>query len=606
MTVNSLEALDRIVEIADRFESAWRGGLRPRIEAFLDAGPPAHRAELLHDLLRIELELRRDRGESPSVDEYAVRFPLDRELVDAAFSNRMDESGSPRSDGSPSLDATMPIVPGYRVVRLLGAGGFSEVWLAEDENLFNRPVALKMIRARTPPDKRRILLDALRSEAELLVSVRHPNLVQTLRWLDPPDETGLVLQYVPGGSLADRLEREGPLDWPSAARYVADVAEGLVAVHRVGIIHRDVKPANILWDSENDEAVLTDLGVGVRLGGPTSTGGTIPYMAPEAFQGRVSPALDVYGLAATLFTLVTGQKPFSGTTIVELCHQVSEGLPEPDPRCAGLPEPLERIVRRGLAAEPELRPGLDEFARTLRGTLNQLLADALMMKANPVGPDATTEPQPGVAPEPHPATTEPEVAPHPRVELLLIVRRQVGPNKFVPIAENRDPPEGPAARDMRKVPPPPNRVRLRTGDPVRIEAMSDRHGFLTVFNIGPTGNLSLLYPDEPQPGGTFTAPLVRANQTLQVLDVEMTPPAGRERLFAVWSRQPLPLRLDRLQSLVESKGKRAPTSRSYVATRDMKRVQQSVEGLPPEDWRAVSVELEHTPGESDERAGSSP
>jgi serine/threonine protein kinase len=595
MTLNSLGALDRIVEIADRFESAWRRGLRPRIEAFLDEGPPAHRAELLHDLLRIELELRRERGESPHLDEYAGRFPLDRELVDAAFSNRTDGSGSSRSDEPPSAEATMPIVPGYRFVRLVGVGGFSEVWLAEDENLFHRLVALKMIRARTPPEKRRILLDALRSEAELLVSVHHPNLVQVLRWLDSPEEPGLVLQYVPGGSLADRLGNDGPLDWQAAARYVADVAEGLVAAHRAGIIHRDIKPANILWDSENDEAVLTDLGVGARLGEPASTGGTIPFMAPEAFQGRISPALDVYALAATLFTLVAGEKPFAGTTIAELCHQVSQGLPDPDPRCMEMPESLEQIVRQGLAADPEQRPSLEDFVRTLRGTLNQLLADSLMMKPRPAGPDATTEQEPGVEPEPSPATTEPEVSSHPPVDLRLIVSRQVGPNKFVAIAATRDPSEVLATRDMKKVPPPPNQVRLRTGDRVRIEAVSDRHGFITVFNVGPTGNLSLLYPDEPQPGGTFTAPIVRANQTLQVMDVEMTPPAGRERLFAVWSRQPLPLRLDRLRSLVESKGKRTPTSRSYVATRDMNRVQQSVEGLPPEDWKAVSVELEHEP-----------
>jgi hypothetical protein len=150
---------------------------------------------------------------------------------------------------------------------------------------------------------------------------------------------------------------------------------------------------------------------------------------------------------------------------------------------------------------------------------------------------------------------------------------------------------------MKKVPREPDQVLLRTGDRVRIEAVSDRPGFITVFNIGPTGHLSLLYPDEHQPGGTFVAPMVRANQTLQILDVEMTSPAGRERLFAVWSRQPLPLRLDRLQSLVEPKGKKTAASPQYVATRDMKRVQQSVERLPRDDWKAVSVELDHEPAE---------
>src|SRR5262249_5191479 len=211
--------------------------------------------------------------------------------------------------------------------------------------------------------------------------VRHPNLVQVLGWVDSELDPVLVLQYVPGGSLADRLKREGRLDWQTATRYVADVAEGLLAVQARGIVHRDVKPANILWDPEIDEALLTDLGVGVRLAEPSGLGGTIPYMAPEAFDGQVSSALDVYGLAATVFTLVTGQRPFPGPAIADLRLQARQGLPQPDPRCAGLPAPLEQIVRAGLAAEPASRPSLDEFVATLRGTLNQLLADAIAMKS---------------------------------------------------------------------------------------------------------------------------------------------------------------------------------------------------------------------------------
>jgi hypothetical protein len=254
---------------------------------------------------------------------------------------------------------------------------------------------------------------------------------------------------------------------------------------------------------------------------------------------------------------------------------------------------LERLVRSGLAADPELRPGLEDFVRTLRGTLNQLLADSLMKKAEPARLDATTERDPGVEPEPSQPTTEREAALHAPVDLRLLVSRQVGPNRFVPVAATHDTAEPVATRDMKRVPPMPERVPLRTGDRVRIEAVCNRHGFITVFNVGPTGNLGLLYPEEPHSGGTFTAPIVRANQTLQVLDVEMTPPAGRERLFAVWSRRPLPLPLDRLQSLVESRGKKASTSRPYAATRDMKRVRQSVERLPADEWAAVSVELEH-------------
>ena len=361
MSLGSLGELEQVVEKVDRFESAWRRGQRPRLEDYLDASVGTHRVELLHLLLCIELEIRRGYGEFPRLDEYLDRFPHDRELLDDAFAVHATElTGSPPVEVS-SDSTTMPAVPGYLVVRLLGSGGFSEVWLAQDLNLFRRQVALKTIKPRTPSEKRRSALEALRKEAQLLVSVRHPNLVHVLNWLGLEEDPALVLQFVPGGSLSDRLEREGSLDWQIAGRYVADVGEGLLAVHARGIVHRDVKPANILWDPDIDEAILTDLGVGVRLDEPTSLGGTIPYMAPEAFDGIISPALDVYGLAATFFTFVTGQKPFTGTTIADLRLQARQGLPVPDPRCSGMPEPLERIVRSGLSADPERRPSTGRF-----------------------------------------------------------------------------------------------------------------------------------------------------------------------------------------------------------------------------------------------------
>ena len=145
---------------------------------------------------------------------------------------------------------------------------------------------------------------------------------------------------------------------------------------------------------------------------------------------------------------------------------------------------------------------------------------------------------------------------------------------------------------MKKIPPSPDQVRLHTGDRVRIEVSTSRPGFLTVFNVGPTGSLNLLYPDcENQPASP--PPPIEPNRPLHIVDVELTLPAGPERLFAVWTRQPLSLRLDQLHSLVKRKNEDSPASRPYVATRDMKRVQQSVQQLRAKDWQAVVLELDH-------------
>ena len=413
-------------------------------------------------------------------------------------------------------------------------------------------------------------------------------------WLNVQDHHYLVMEYVSGGSLSDLLKREGPLDWQRTARYVADVGEGLLEVHARGIIHRDVKPANILWDPRKDEALLTDFGIAARLTDPANIAGSIPYMAPEALEGQVSPSLDVYSLAATLFHLVTGSEPFPSAQIATLRDEIGRGLPDPDPRCAGLPEPLERIIREGLAADPERRLGLMDFVSRLRGALNQLIVDSFAMGYRPSSSIPSTELTPG-APRKPPGgpTTEPEPFKPAPLDLRVIVSRHAGPHHFVPVAATHpQQPSGRLTRDMKKVPPSPDRVRLRTGDRVRVEVSASRSGFLTVFNVGPTGTLNLLYPeaDSRNPAGQ-----IAANQPLHIVDVEMTPPTGRERLFAVWTLQPLSLRLDQLHSLLERKPGDTPASRPYVATRDMKRVQQSVQQLRPEDWHGVVLELDHGP-----------
>jgi hypothetical protein len=164
----------------------------------------------------------------------------------------------------------------------------------------------------------------------------------------------------------------------------------------------------------------------------------------------------------------------------------------------------------------------------------------------------------------------------------------VGPGRYQSVAATQAAAAG-LRRNMKKVPKLPEQVVLRTGDRVRIEVHADRAGYVTVFNVGPTGDLNLLYPDEPPTDATPAT--IQVSVPLHVTDVEMQLPAGRERLFAVWTREPLPLGLPQLQGIVARHAMPATSPRE--ATRNMVRIKQSAQELPPEDWYAVVLELDH-------------
>ena len=410
--------------------------------------------ELIELLVRWE-ELREQGQDIPLRELCAGRPELAAELERRIKGLKTLAGAMDTLDGTP-----LPPVPeGFRMVRRLGGGSYGDVWLAEDLDL-GCFVALKTLKSRQDAGRRDRALEILRHEARVLATVRHPNIVPVHGWERAEDVHYLVLHYVPGGSLADRLRQDGPLGWQEAAKYIADVGEGLVEVHGRGILHCDIKPANILWDSERDEALLADFGVSVRLAEAAAGAGTPPYMAPEALAGRLTAATDVYSLAATLFHLATGHRPFPGPDAADFLHQIAQGLPVPDPRCRSLPEPLEQIIRAGLAADPDRRPTLKDFVATLRGALNQLIADTLTMASAPAVPLLTTGSMPGApAPPPlagteaeSPARTGPGRPPADRRP------RQVGLRASAVAATHPQHP-GRLTRDMRRVPPPPDQVR---------------------------------------------------------------------------------------------------------------------------------------------------
>ncbi|WP_329225235.1 serine/threonine-protein kinase [Streptomyces canus] len=273
----------------------------------------------------------------------------------------------------------------YRVVAQLGRGGMGVVWRAVDEVL-GREVAVKELRTYTDADGPELadLRLRMQREARAAARVRHPGVVAVHDVAEVDGRPLIVMELVDGPSLDAVLRKSGPLDPREAAGIGAKVMDALAAAHEAGVLHRDVKPGNILLD-RSGRVLLTDFGI-ATMDDPgdgsatnlTRTGhlvGSLDYMAPERAQGAdPGPASDVWGLGATLYAAVEGASPFRRTsTFSTLTAIVGEPLPES--RRAG---PLGPVLQRLLDKRPEARPG----AREARGLL-QAVADG-------AGPDSPT------------------------------------------------------------------------------------------------------------------------------------------------------------------------------------------------------------------------
>lgn len=257
------------------------------------------------------------------------------------------------------------IFAGYRVIRLLGAGGMGQVYLAEHPRLPRRD-ALKILDPGLGADAE-FRLRFLR-EAELAARLEHPNVVSIYDRGAEGEVLWLAMRYVEGTDLAG-LIRQGPPALPPAraVRIIGAAARGLDAAHRAGLLHRDVKPANILvttGDDGSDIARITDFGIARPLDSGTSVTATgsiaasLAYAAPEQFEGRpLGPRTDVYALGCTLFETLTGRVPFADRPMAAVVHA---HLGEPPPRpsaVAAVPPAFDAVVARAMAKDPADRFG---------------------------------------------------------------------------------------------------------------------------------------------------------------------------------------------------------------------------------------------------------
>lgn len=394
-----------INEACERYESAWREGCRPRIEDTLAGVPQPGRAALFRELLLLELELRRVRGEHPGPREYLERFPDLNDLVDAAFAEatapvpggvahapRADPLGIRAADGEagPARDhaPTRDHDARFRVLSLYDRGNLGEVLRAFDKQL-GRVVALKHIQdyhADRPESRARFLL-----EAEVTGGLEHPGIVPVYALGYYGDgRPYYAMRLVRGGSLREAIDEFHTADVPERdpservlalrglLRRLIDACNAVAYAHSRGVLHRDLKPDHVML-GDFGETLVVDWGVAKVTGradgspaGPltpssdaaseTQTGATVgspAYMSPEQAAGdaeRLGPASDVYSLGATLYCLLTGRPPFEGDNPLAVAYQHVREDPEPPSRDdRSLTPAMDAVVLKAMAKNPANR-----------------------------------------------------------------------------------------------------------------------------------------------------------------------------------------------------------------------------------------------------------
>lgn len=321
-------------------------------------------AEALDAFQRAQQVLQEELGADPSEE----LLDLNQQILRRDPELLGDETSAPPPSGRPSRGdlALGTSFAGYRIEAVLGRGGMSVVYLAEHLAL-GRKVALKLLAPQLADDDR--FRERFVRESRIAAGMEHPNIVPIYEAGEAEDSLFIAMRYVPGTDLGTLIRREGTLDPERALWIVRETASALDAAHARGLVHRDVKPGNILVVPEEgsegrDLVYLSDFGLTKRLeggpGGLTQTGqfvGTVDYVAPEQIEGkRVDARVDIYALACVLFECLTGKVPFERETqVAALYAHLGEKPPRLTASRPDLPAAIDEVVAKALSKSPEGR-----------------------------------------------------------------------------------------------------------------------------------------------------------------------------------------------------------------------------------------------------------
>ena len=377
----SLTVRQWIDAVCTRFEIAWRQEPPPRIEDFLEDAAGPRREALLRELLRVEIDCRRQRGSVPSVEDYLDRFPDQEQLIRAEVAAEADTVTEPAPATPPAAGGerdSWPLVPGYEVRGFVAEGGMGEVWRVYDPD-FGRPLAVKVTKANHahhPEVEQRFL-----AEARITGRLQHPG-------IPPVHEIGrladgrpfLAMKLIEGETLHDLLKRRATpaSELPRFVAVFGQVCQAVGYAHSQGVIHRDLKPRNLMVGAFGEVQVM-DWGLAKVLGGragecsaggapavaagATGAGlGTPGYLSPEAARGeigRVDERADVFGLGSILCVILTGQPAFRSPNRADALREAEAGnLVDAFARldACGADAELVVLAQRCLAPDRERRP----------------------------------------------------------------------------------------------------------------------------------------------------------------------------------------------------------------------------------------------------------